>query len=253
MQRLTAAPACGFRGRVPGVWVWVIAFSLLAISTVTPASGQPVGLTPAQEAALEAAPLTQYRAYRRMRAVNDRLKQHGWLEAWTELDSRGFRYEIVAEGGSGSVRNRVLKAVLQREQELIAAGQSPRADLSSVNYEFGESGMGENGTRFVVLKPRRKDILLVHGRMVLNQEGTDVLRIEGRMARNPSFWTSLVEIVREFARLDGVRVPVSTTSVAKLKLAGVSKMDVSYEYESINGRPLTHAARRAGVAAAAGR
>ena len=67
-------------------------------------------------------PLTQYRAYRRMHARNEHFGQEAWLEAWTEFDDRGFRYTIVSETGSDYMRNRVLKAVLKREQELVADG-----------------------------------------------------------------------------------------------------------------------------------
>jgi hypothetical protein len=79
---------------------------------------------------------------------------------------------------------------------------------------------------------------------VLNSEGTDVVRVEGKLAKNPSFWTSLVNVIRQFARLDGVRVPVSTESVARLKFAGISRMEVQYEYETINGRPVSLGARQ---------
>ena len=84
----------------------------------------------------------------------------------------------------------------------------------------------------MLLRPKRKD-MLVNGRMIRNQDGTELLRVEGRLSKNPSFWTSLVDIVREFARVDGVRVPISTDTVAKLKFAGMSRMDVRYHYESI--------------------
>jgi len=96
----------------------------------------------------------------------------------------------------------------------------------------------------VLLRPKRKDVLLVNGRMVLNQNGTELLRVEGRLSKNPSFWPNLVDIVREFARVDGVRVPISTDTVAKLKFAGTSRMDVRYHYESINGRPVSVEARQ---------
>ncbi len=89
--------------------------------------------------------------------------------------------------------------------------------------------------------------------MVLNQAGTELLRVEGRLAKNPSFWTSLVNVIRDFTRIDGVRVPVSTESIAKLKFAGLSRMQVEYEYESVNGRPVTLAARRTVASAGAGR
>jgi hypothetical protein len=60
-------------------------------------------------------------------------------------------------------------------------------------------------------------------------------------------------VIRHFAKLDGVRVPVSTESVAKVKFAGQSKLDVSYDYESINGRPVSLAARQLLASAAPAR
>jgi hypothetical protein len=188
-------------------------------------------------------PLTQYRAYRRMHARNDRFNQEGWLEAWTEYDHRGFRYEIVNERGSDYVRTRVLKAVLKWEQELIAAGDNGRAELSAANYNFEEAS-GGTGERYVRIKPKRRDVLLVDGRMVLSQDGRELLRVEGKLSKNPSFWMSLVNVIRHYARLDGIRVPISTESSAKLKFAGVSHLEVHCEYETINGRSVSLEARR---------
>ena len=187
-----------------------------------------------------------------MHARSERFNQEGWLEAWTELDGRGFRYEIVSERGSEHVRNKVLKEILRREQQIIAAGESDRAELSPENYEFQEADTHGPGVRYVLIKPKRKDVLLVDGRMVLSQDGSELLRVEGRLAKNPSFWTNLVNVIREFARLDGVRVPVTIETIAKVKFAGLSRMEVHYEYESINGRPVSLAARRT-LAAAVGR
>ena len=189
-------------------------------------------------------PLTQYRAYRRMHARSERFNQEAWLEAWTEMDRGGFRYEIVSETGSDYVRNKVLRAVLKREQELFAAGHTERAQLTADNYEFTDAEAAADGLRYVLLKPKRKDVLLVDGRMVLSHDGKDLLRVEGRLSKNPSFWTSLVNVIRHYAKLDGVRVPVSTESIAKVKFAGLSRLDVTYEYESINGRAVSVTARR---------
>jgi hypothetical protein len=134
--------------------------------------------------------------------------------------------------------------MLAREQELIVQGQAYRAELSPDNYDFLEPASHSAAERYVLLKPKRKDVLLVDGRMVLNQAGTEVVRVEGRLAKNPSFWTSLVNIVREFASINGTRVPVTTESIAKIKLAGISRMTVEYEYESVNGQPVNVSARR---------
>ena len=179
-----------------------------------------------------------------MHARSERLDQEAWVEAWTEQDERGFRYEIVSERGTDYARNKVLKALLHREQELIAAGQSERATLSPENYEFTDGDDSSDGERYVLLKPKRKDILLVDGRMVLTEDATELLRVEGRLSKNPSFWTSSVNIIRHYGRLDGIRVPISTESIAKIRFAGVSKLDVRYDYESINGRPVSLSARQ---------
>jgi hypothetical protein len=198
--------------------------------------------------ALQETPVTQYRALRRMHALNERFNHEGWLDCWTELDASGFRYEIVSERGSEYIREKILKTMLRREQEMVAGGSVRRAEISDLNYEFAAAtgaAEGAPGERTVLLKPKRKDMLLVDGHMVINENGTELLRVEGRLAKNPSFWTSLVNIVREFARLDGVRVVVATETVARLKFAGTSRMDVQYRYETINGRRVSLDARQA--------
>lgn len=228
--------------------LWVASFTLLLAAAAGPAADEPAA-TLDRSPAVREEPLTQYRAYRRLHARSERHDQEGWLEAWTELDERGFRFEIVSERGSEQVRNRVLKTVLRREQELIAAGDSARGALTTANYDFGDE-IDEDGMKYVSLKPKRKDTLLVDGRMVLSPDGRELLRVEGRLAKNPSFWTSLVNIIRHYARLDGVRVPIATESIAKVKLVGMSRMEVRYQYESINGRPVSRAARQLMASAA---
>ena len=189
-----------------------------------------------------------------MHALSEKLDHEGWMDAWTEFDASGFRYQIVSERGSDKVRNKVLRALLNRERELIASGDFGRGDLTAENYEFGEETSGP-GVTYVLLKPKRKDVMLVDGRMVLSRDG-DLLRVEGLLSKNPSFWTTQVYVTRHYARVDGVRVPIATESLAKIRFVGRSRLDVKYEYESVNGQPVTTAAARAlttGATAASGR
>lgn len=186
--------------------------------------------------------LSQYRALRRMHAVSEKFNHEAWMDAWTELDGRTFRYEIVSERGSETIRKKVLKALLEREKELLASGEPDRSELTTANYEFAPETEGP-GCKYILIKPKRKDSLLVDGRMVLSEDGRDLLRIEGKLSKNPSFWTSLVNVVRRFTRIDGVRVPIATESTAKVKFVGNSKLHIQYEYETINGRPVSQQAR----------
>jgi hypothetical protein len=219
--------------------VWVIAFTLLAGSAVAPTdatsefSSHPISrfFSHAEQ------PLRAYRAYRRMHASTQSSKYEAWLEAWTELKDGKFSYQIVSERGSDTTRSKVLHAVLAREEELINSGEEDKADLTTANYDFVEGGRDADGAHVVQIKPRRNDVLLVDGRAVLNDRG-ELMRVEGKLAKNPSFWTSLVNIVRRYARVGGVRVPVATQTTAKVKFIGTAQMDVAYDYASVNGRPI---------------
>ena len=232
--------------RVRVAAAWVLGFTLAgsAMAIAVDAESEGSGVAAARFLSRQEEPLQSYRAFRRMHAWSEKLNAEAWLEAWTELKDGRFNYQIVSERGSDTIRNRVLRAMLKREQELVNGGDAARADLTTDNYEFAEAGRDADGTHVVQLTPRRKDVLLVEGKMVLSPDGGDLLRVEGKLAKNPSFWTSLVNIVRHYARLAGVRVPVATESVAKVKFAGNSQLEVQYEYESVNGRPVALSAQR---------
>jgi len=222
--------------------VWVLGFTLLAGAGVLPAAEDKRESAGGARFLAADEQLTSYRAFRRMHAKSERFNQEGWLDAWTEFDGTGFRYTIVSERGSDYVRNKVLKAVLKREQEIVADG-ADKAALTEENYTFSEDAEAD-GVRYVGLKPKRKDVMLVEGRMVLSPDGADLLRVEGRLAKNPSFWTSLVNIIRRYARIGGVRVPIATETIAKVKMVGTAKLQVLYDYESVNGRPVRITAAR---------
>ncbi len=216
------------------ITLWVMAFTLVSGSAV-PATGSMAFSNPVSNLFSRSEQLGDYRAFRRMHAATETAKHEAWMEAWTEVKDGRFSYEIVSERGSETVRGKVLRAMLVREAELVNSGNVDKGDLTAANYEFTEAGRDVDGTHVVQLKPKRNDPLLVEGRAVLNDRG-DLVRVEGRLSKNPSFWTSLVNIVRRYARIGGVRVPVATETTAKVKFVGTSQLEVLYDYESINGR-----------------
>ena len=78
---------------------------------------------------------------------------------------------------------------------------------------------------------------------MVSPDGTELRASRG--LSEPLILDHLVNVVRQFAKLDGVRVVVNTETVARLKFAGTARMDVRFDYESINGRPVSLAARQA--------
>jgi hypothetical protein len=185
-------------------------------------------------------PLTRYRAIRRIEAENPRFKKHGWLVALTELSpEKGFTYRILEEGGSASVLSRVLRPVLLGEQELIARGDAARAALTRDNYEWLGAEPNDTGLVALLVRPKRRDVTLVEGTVAVTADGADLVAVSGRLSRSPSFWTRRVDVVRRYGRVAGVRVPLSLESVAQVLVAGRSSMSMTYEYEMVNGTPVT--------------
>src|SRR2546421_5514539 len=182
-------------------------------------------------------PPLDYRALRHLEAKNDHFRASGWMDAWTEFDqTRGFTFQVIAEGGSSYIRKRVLLAALEGEQKLWAWREPQRASLTTDNYSFHDGGSTADGLDWLGVKPKRKDVLLVEGSIFLQPDDGDLARIEGRLSKTPSFWTRRVEIVRQYQRVGGVRVPVAVESVAQVLIAGRSTFRMTYEYETVNGQ-----------------
>jgi hypothetical protein len=176
----------------------------------------------------------QYRALRRLEARNDHFDREARMEVWTEGDASGFRYSIVSEQGSDYIRNRVFRQTLETERQMWLAGTPDRAALTPANYMFEDRGPQPDGLLSLAVKPRRKEILLVDGAIFLDPGNNDLIRIEGRLAKSPSFWTRHVTIVRWYKRFAGIRMPVTLESAANILVAGRSTFRMSYEYESVN-------------------
>ena len=182
-------------------------------------------------------PTVAYRALRHIEASNAHFGARGWMDVWTDFDeTRGLRYEIVAEGGNGYIRKRVLVAALNGEQKMWSAREPQRASLTPDNYSFDEAQPAPEGLHCVGIKPRRKDVLLVEGSIFLEPDDGELRRIEGKLSKSPSFWTRRVDIVRRYEIIGGVRVPTSIESVAHVLIAGRSTFLMTYQYETINGQ-----------------
>ena len=178
-----------------------------------------------------------YRAERRLEAESG--SRRGWMQATTYYSPpAGFRYEVTAEGGSGFIRNRVLRAVLDGEREVIEKGETSRSSIALDNYSFQVNGVDDNGLVTVLLTPRRQERVLVAGSMTLRPREGDLVCLRGRLAKNPSFWTKNVDIVRHYKRIAGAILPVELESKAQLRPFGTAALHMTYRYLEINGRPI---------------
>ena len=216
---------------------YVVAFLAVAVATHTAASDQDVADRSIKQFLAQNDAQPAYRATRRLEAENG--NRRAWLEAVTQYSpTAGLVYEITAEGGSGYIRNKVLRALLRGEQEVIAHGETARSSLEPANYTFLANGVDADGLANILISPKRKERILVSGTMFLRAEDGDLVRLQGRLAKNPSFWVRNVDIIRKYERIEGVVVPVSLESKAQLRFLGEASLRMRYVYSEIDGRPV---------------
>jgi len=180
-----------------------------------------------------------YRAFRRLEAGNPGSKRYAWVEAWTEhRPGAGFSFTIVREGGSEFVRNKILRGLLTSEADLIAKGKPLRAALASRNYAFADGGTTDAGQRRILLHPVRKSEGIVKGSVLLDTDG-QVVRIEGRLVKSPSFWLRDIDVTWKYGRFGETIVPIEMTSAGRVRLFGRSTFKMTYDYVSVDGRAVS--------------
>jgi len=217
----------------------VVLVALTALTTFAGAESAPAPGTfqPVLNRFLSRAdePLVTYRGTRRLEGRNDRFNVSGWMEIEVELTEAGFHYRVIDEGGSDLIRRRVFRSMLENEEQIFASGDAARSSFTAINYELTAAATDEPGLVKLFARPKRHDVTLIDGAVYITDTDADLVRVEGQLAKSPSFWTRRVHVVKQYGRVNGLRVPIRVESTAQIRLAGSSTMTMTYDYEMING------------------
>ena len=217
----------------------VVLVALTALTTFAAAehAPAPAGFEPVLDRFLSRAdePLVTYRGTRRLEGRNERFNVSGWMEIAVELTAEGFHYRVTDEGGSDLIRGRVFRSMLENEQEIFANGDATRSSFTATNYELTPAAAVEPGLVKLFARPKRRDVTLIDGAVFVTNTDADLVRVEGQLAKSPSFWTRRVQVLKQYARVNGLRVPVRVESTAQIRFAGTSTMTMTYDYQMING------------------
>jgi len=189
-------------------------------------------------------------AIRRLEAQAQRFAGTGWIRVRvTVVPGASMTWTVLEEGGSGYIRDKVLLPMLEGEADTVKKNLATQSGVAELNYRFSRPAATDPVTvppgleRFRII-PRRADMMLVDGTAWVAAADGDLIQVDGRLAKSPSFWMKTVDVVRRYARIEGVRVPVLTESTADVRFAGRTVLRMTYDYESINGQPASDAGAR---------
>jgi len=144
-------------------------------------------------------------------------------------------FTIVSQSGSGTVRDRVFKKLLEAEQESMEAGNQQSSAITIQNYTFQLSDYQktEMGEYYVLnAQPRNKNKFLFRGRIWVDAKDFAITRVEGEPAVNPSWWTVKTDFKRSYQKIGDFWLPESNQSETKVRVLGTAFLTIDYrEYQ----------------------
>jgi hypothetical protein len=144
-------------------------------------------------------------------------------------------FTIVSESGSGTVRSRVFKKLLEAEQESMREENQQRTAITPENYTFQLTDYQEiDGNEFYVLeaRPLNKNKFLFRGRIWIDAKEFAIAQVEGEPAINPSWWTVKTDFKRSYQKIGDFWLPESNESETKVRIFGTAFLTIKYgEYQ----------------------
>ena len=140
-------------------------------------------------------------------------------------------FTILSESGSGTVRDRVFKKLLEAEQESMRDDNQQRSAITPENYTFQMSDYEKtDADEFYVLdaQPRSENKFLFRGRIWVNGTDFAITRVEGEPAVNPSWWTVKTDFKRRYQKIDNFWLPESNESETKVRVFGTAVLSIEY-------------------------
>ena len=140
-------------------------------------------------------------------------------------------FTILSESGSGAVRNKVFKKLLEAEKESAQEENQHRSAITAENYEFrAVEYQSTKAGEFYVLdaQPRTKNKFLFRGRIWVDAKDFAITRVEGEPAVNPSWWTVRTDFKRSYIKLGNFWLPESNESTTKVRIFGTAILTINY-------------------------
>ena len=144
-------------------------------------------------------------------------------------------FTIVSESGSGTVRSKVFKKLLEAEQESMREENQQRSAIIPENYTFKLADYAKtDGNESFVLEaePKTKNKFLFRGKIWVNGADFAITRVEGQPAVNPSWWTLRTDFKRSYQKVGEFWLPELNESQTKVRVFGTANLCIEYgQYE----------------------
>ena len=161
------------------------------------------------------------REYRLFGAKDSKANSQVIAEVNVKPPARG-EYRI--QQSSGSDRGlQVVRRLLDHEAERASQNYKARTGLNRDNYDFNYSGealLDGEPCYVLALHPKRNEKELIAGQAWIDQHSFLVRRIEGELAKSPSWWIKKVRVKLAFDDRGGAWMQTDMEAVADVRIVG---------------------------------
>ena len=173
-----------------------------------------------------------YTGSRRYVLENHRLNKRAEMLVSDKCGPDGTKhFDVVSEVGWKSANKRVIRKMLESETETSQPQIRPTTSLTPENYRFqmlGSDFLEARPAYVIQVLPKRQDKYLFEGRIWVDAKDFAVVRVEGKPAKNPSFWTRSIHFVHQYHKSGTFWFPSSTESVTEARIFGKTEVTISY-------------------------
>jgi hypothetical protein len=139
--------------------------------------------------------------------------------------------------GDGFVKSNVITRLLQSEVDHVQKDDPAETAITPANYKFtykGASRVGDHLVHVYQVKPHKKHPGLFRGRVYLDAQTGELVRIEGNVVKSPSFFVKHIEFVQDYADVQSFTLPVHVHSEAKARIVGRTIVDIVHrDYQPV--------------------
>lgn len=152
------------------------------------------------------------------------------------------QFKIISQSGPDWIIDRILKRLLEAEQEAQTEENRQRVALDNNNYNFSgleHQDAPDNCSYVVAVEPKIPSKLLFRGRIWVDNRDFAVCRLEAEPSKNPSFWIKKTDIHHSYLKIGDFWLPSENKSVSVIRGGGHAVLTIKYlNYEILAAHAL---------------
>ncbi len=133
--------------------------------------------------------------------------------------------DFKVQQSTGGMAERVVRKALEHEVKMTKDPKATQIDADNYDFNYvGTQKIWGHDCYVLELKPKRETKDLLKGKIWVDAQRFLIRRVEGRPAKDPSWWVNDVRVALTFDEVEGMWLQTSTDAQAHVRFAGAYRM-----------------------------